>query len=111
VDQAGEMMAASRARALVRAEGRRAAQRALVTASTTRLLDRKARLQAEDDGLEAAPPGVAAALPQPQRSVTWGAPPPPLPAAQPKEPRPVSAGGYRSRLLDAKKRAASQDDD
>ncbi len=113
--QAGEMAAAFRARALARADARRAAQRALATASTTRLLDRKARLQAEDDGLaEGPPPPPLQQPPQQQRNVTWGTPPPsaaPPPPARPKETGPASADGYRSRLLDAKKRAAQSEDD
>jgi hypothetical protein len=115
------MAQAARARATARREAERAARRARATAATARLLDRKSRLQNEDDGTETGLPGVAAPTVSPARPVVWGndtsaAPTNPVPPSSPpvrdsSTPTATGAGGYRSRLLDAKRRAAQGEDE
>lgn len=122
--QAAEIWDEARARTVARLAARRARARpagAATTASVNRLLDRKARLQAEE-GDPYDPPEPEAVAPPP-RSVTWGSPatrpaPPPRPperAAHPPPAQPAGAtrsgetGSYRSRLLDAKRRAAQDE--
>lgn len=78
-------------------------------ASMGRLLERKARLQAEE-GIYDAPPEEAAPA---SRSVTWGTAPvtPPSSPASAASARSGDGDGYRSRLLDAKRRAMQSEED
>jgi hypothetical protein len=107
--QAAEALAAARERWQDRQAAKREAARARLlanTASVGRLMDRKARLQAEDDdatvnaravGPVDAPRG-STARPAPRDGNGSS-----TPAASPSE--------YRSRLMDAKKRAAREADE
>ena len=103
------------------------------TESVNRLLTRKSRLQAEEDDFYAPPQAPAvppAPAPAPPRAVTWSVPQPPHAAEPPAAPPPAAppratpapppkaeppaegqAGGYRSRLLDAKRRAMRGEDE
>ncbi len=135
--QAREMWDETREKAgqRVAARKQRARNVQAATASMNRLLERKARLQAEEEGYDAPQSArdqeASAPPPSQSSSVTWGVPPPataaPPPQQQqrPAEPpassrpptnppageEPPAAGGYRSRLLDAKRRAARSEEE
>ena len=104
--QAAEIAKAFKEKAGERAAARRTQQRAAATASVARLRDRKVQLEAEESG-ETPPP------PAPNRGVTWGSgavSPPDAPTTKAKTESQNPAGDYRSRLLDAKRRAAQEEE-
>jgi uncharacterized membrane protein len=119
--QAGEMAQSAAQKARQRLDSSRVARERVAASSVSRLRSRKAQLEAEEqESLVASsvPPPIAA---PPSRPVIWGngaSPPgehppsvgPPTPSARPSTPA-ASGSDYRSRLLDAKRRAAKEEED
>lgn len=123
--QAGEMATAAQAKVRERMAERQeqARQRALAAnASVGRLVDKKARMEAEESEEYGASPATptssspAPAIPTPQRTtgVIWGAgagtSSSPMPSSTKKDEATSAAGDYRSRLMEAKRRAAREEE-
>jgi uncharacterized membrane protein len=119
--QAEELARAGAGKARERLDGRRHARERVAASSVSRLRSRKAQLESEEqESLAASNVPPPAASPS-SRPVVWGngaSPPAERPAsAQPSRPAsrpstPAASGtDYRSRLLDAKKRAAKEEEE